>query len=106
LRTGTLLEEVSCGLLAAAKYQVVIDLTHTLDLMTLLASLLSLLVLLAHFMILSLNALLESLVVLLAPLDDLAHPFPLGHEREVLFEAILRTDCNAEVLELLLHHLL
>lgn len=57
-------------------------------------------------MILSLDALLEPLVVLLAPLDDLAHPFPLRHEREVLSEAILRADCNTEVLELLLHHLL
>jgi hypothetical protein len=94
LRTGTLLEEVSGGLLATAKYQVVIDLTHTLDLMTFLASLLSLLILLAHFMILSLDALLEPFIVLLAPLDDLAHSFPLGHEREVLSEAILSADCN------------
>jgi hypothetical protein len=44
LRDGTLLEEVSGGLLASAKYQVVVDLTNTLDLMAFLASLLSLLV--------------------------------------------------------------
>ena len=106
MRNGALLEEIGGGLLATAKYQVVIDLTHTLDLMTFLASLLSLLILLAHFMVLSLNAILEPLVVLLTSLDDLAHPFSLRHEREVLSEAILRADCYTEVLELLLHHLL
>ena len=68
------LEKVGSRLFASTKYQVVVDLSNTFDLLTLFTGLFGLLIKFAHLLVFSLDALFEAFVLLLTPLDDLSHP--------------------------------
>jgi hypothetical protein len=69
-------------------------------------SLLSLLILLIHFLVLCMNTLFEPLIESMTPLNHSPHAFSLTLERKMTPEALLCSHRHAYVLELLLDHLL
>lgn len=100
------LEQICGVLLATTEYQVVVDFSHALLLLCLLVCLLCLLILLVHLMVLRMDPLLEALVEGLTPLDDGTHALALTLERKVASQTLLGSHSHADVLELLLDHLL